>query len=601
MEAINPPESEDAMNAEPTPLTEEDRQTIELALGTDTYKAKPVPQEIYSELSPDFLRFVTVPYKLREVIAQLYDEPDYLERLVGDWAYAYKVHALRMFNEKTVTFPTRNLRANGLPLEVSISRSTRADTRPWYISFIPSLESVRKSRDKDPFRSLPEAIEPLPPLPAEGFEAARDSEDYLDSPVPEDVIEELTAASRDFTDLVWTPEKQLQKLAACAKASIDLKALLNRDWDHALSTRTLRYFDGKVSFPLSCIRDDGETLVEATIKRDRDAQIPGSKPWVLLFIDSRARQKEKPGELFGKWAHIGDWNKMLASLAEMALPEQWSFDYEEDAYPILGSYLTYTFYRLDYEGKVLENAEKGIAAFNTGLVDKTYEAIYACFSPTTFGSAPWHFEEFCKAGSRQWGKKLVSTFNPLPQRATYFSRKEDLLFDGQRPLQRDADHILLDNIGRLPYEFLEEELRGNNAALEALDRVERAEGTGARSVALQDLRDEIEADARTKRRLVNRLDDAIELAQKRVEWNFKTAVPAFYPTKNSMSLLLPLDLTDDERPDVALVVELVESGAYLGQTILTMNMAYNNARLISRPDSDWLNTSIREGQIADLD
>ena len=389
------------MNAEPTPPTEEDRQTIELALGTDTYKAKPVPQEIYSELSPDFLRFVTVPYKLREVIAQLYDEPDYLERLVGDWAYAYKVHALRMFNEKTVTFPTRNLRANGLPLEVSISRSTRADTRPWYISFIPSLESVRKSRDKDPFRSLPEAIEPLPPLPAEAFEAARDSEDYLDSPVPEDVIEELTAASRDFTDLVWTPEKQLQKLATCAKASIDLKALLNRDWDHALSTRTLRYFDGKVSFPLSCIRDDGETLVEATIKRDRDAQIPGSKPWVLLFIDSRARQKEKPGELFGKWAHIGDWNKMLASLAEMALPEQWSFDYEEDAYPILGSYLTYTFYRLDYEGKVLENAEKGIAAFNTGLVDKTYEAIYACFSPTTFGSAPWHFEEFCKAGSRQ--------------------------------------------------------------------------------------------------------------------------------------------------------------------------------------------------------
>ena len=49
------------------------------------------------------------------------------------------------------------------------------------------------------------------------------------------------------------------------------------------------------------------------------------------------------------------------------------------------------------------------------------------------------------------------------------------------------------------------------------------------------------------------------------------------------------------------MVELVESGAYLGQTILTMNMAYNNARLISRPDSDWLNTSIREGQVADLD
>ena len=91
---------------------------------------------------------------------------------------------------------------------------------------------------------------------------------------------------------------------------------------------------------------------------------------------------------------------------------------------------------------------------------------------------------------------------------------------------------------------------------------------------------------RIKRRLINRLDDAIELAQKRVEWNFKTAVPAFYPTKNTMSLLLPLDLTENEQPDVALVVELMESGAYIGQTILTMKMAYNNARLICRPDSD---------------
>lgn len=98
---------------------------------------------------------------------------------------------------------------------------------------------------------------------------------------------------------------------------------------------------------------------------------------------------------------------------------------------------------------------------------------------------------------------------------------------------------------------------------------------------------------RIKRRLINRLDDAIELAQKRVEWNFKTAVPAFYPTKNTMSLLLPLDLTENEQPDVALVVELMESGAYIGQTILTMKMAYNNARLICRPDSDWLNTSRR--------
>lgn len=241
---------------------------------------------------------------------------------------------------------------------------------------------------------------------------------------------------------------------------------------------------------------------------------------------------------------------------------------------------------------MLENRERGIAAFNTGLVDATYEAIYACFSPSNM-EQPWRFEAFCKAGSRMWGKKLVASFEPLPQRASYVEKKDDLLFDGSRTLQRDVDHILLDNIDRLPKAFLAEELRGADDAIEALDKTMHAEDDTSRRAAYDELREAVEDNVRIKRRLINMLDDAIELAQKRVEWNFKTAVPAFYPTKNTMSLLLPLDLTENEQPDVALVVELMESGAYIGQTILTTKMAYNNARLICRPDSDWLNTSLR--------
>lgn len=33
---------------------------------------------------------------------------------------------------------------------------------------------------------------------------------------------------------------------------------------------------------------------------------------------------------------------------------------------------------------------------------------------------------------------------------------------------------------------------------------------------------------------------------------------------------------------------------YQGHTCLTLDMAYNNARLIARPNSDWLN--VREGK-----
>ena len=50
-----------------------------------------------------------------------------------------------------------------------------------------------------------------------------------------------------------------------------------------------------------------------------------------------------------------------------------------------------------------------------------------------------------------------------------------------------------------------------------------------------------------------------------------------------------LCLSDDEQSaDVALVVEKQESGNYQGQTILTLQMAYLDARLICRPNSEWL-------------
>ena len=62
----------------------------------------------------------------------------------------------------------------------------------------------------------------------------------------------------------------------------------------------------------------------------------------------------------------------------------------------------------------------------------------------------------------------------------------------------------------------------------------------------------------------------------------------FRKTKNIISLLLPLSLTDDERIELALVVEKTNSGNYLGHTILPLAWAYSNARLITKPDSDWL-------------
>lgn len=76
-------------------------------------------------------------------------------------------------------------------------------------------------------------------------------------------------------------------------------------------------------------------------------------------------------------------------------------------------------------------------------------------------------------------------------------------------------------------------------------------------------------------------------AVQRVRRNYRTAVPFWYPTQKRVQLLLPLALTDRERVDLALVVSK-EGTRYRGHTVLTMAMAYGNARLLTRPDSDWL-------------
>jgi hypothetical protein len=102
------------------------------------------------------------------------------------------------------------------------------------------------------------------------------------------------------------------------------------------------------------------------------------------------------------------------------------------------------------------------------------------------------------------------------------------------------------------------------------------------------LSDGIEADNRCMRAIKRRLEDGKWLAEKRIRWNFKTAIPQYYPRFNLMSLLLPLALINDEVVDIALVVTKNPSGSYQGRTILPLDWAYMNARLVCRPDSDWL-------------
>ena len=283
------------------------------------------------------------------------------------------------------------------------------------------------------------------------------------------------------------------------------------------------------------------------------------------------------------------YQSALELLASQALPERWHFGDEEtdskNAYPILRSYLTYTYLRLRHEGKVFESPNKDWAAFNTGLVDKLYDPIYALFECNRRGPQPWAFYDFVVPGKRRSGRELTAVFDPLPEPARYFDSIVDMLFDTSKDIHVDYEHVILDGVrrDRFPAYFLREHLP------EGLDWQDPAGLTAQEwSVFLATISDGINNNNRCMRAIKRRLEDAKWLAEKRIRWNFKTAIPQYYPRFNSMSLLLPLALINDELVDIALVVTKNPSGSYQGRTILPLNWAYMNARLVCRPDSDWL-------------
>jgi hypothetical protein len=300
------------------------------------------------------------------------------------------------------------------------------------------------------------------------------------------------------------------------------------------------------------------------------------------------------------WAYLGYLPKTLSELAEMALEERWEFKNTvpdpERPLPILFSYLLHTFGRLVLEEKVPISSDASFAAFNTGLVDPRYEPIYALLQPNTDVRLPWRFSSFCIPGEEVDGQNLVRNFNPLPPLAHYFDQPADLLYDTRvgKP-EIDWRHVVIDRIDRYPHEFLEDHWP---PGFEMRDTTKM--GDDEKQTYWHSLGAAIEQDNRIYRAIMNRLRDAVDLSIKRTAWNFKTAVPQYYPRVRRLQLLLPICLLTDERADMALAVEKTPAGSYLGHTVLALDWAYKNARLICRPDSDWLDAKdIAEGESTD--
>lgn len=286
-----------------------------------------------------------------------------------------------------------------------------------------------------------------------------------------------------------------------------------------------------------------------------------------------------------QWANINQ-KSAIETLKNMALPERWTYSVEDENYPspILAKYLKWTFVKLMKEDKILYSND--YASFNTGLVDKFYKPIYAVFDKNKFNKQPWHFIDFCVAGSSTVAaRKLTDNFSHLPERASYIQNYDDVIYDTSLPVDVNWEHIILENIDRMPTELLRQVCLGS---FDVLEPSQINDNDKARYY--DELRNVLESNPMRLSIISSMMGMAVETAKHRVAWNYKTAIPVYYPTDDSVHLILPLalNINEPEEISIALVMTKTPSGRYRAVTIFTLDMAYSNARLVTKPSSDWL-------------
>ncbi|HYG60873.1 MAG TPA: DUF3825 domain-containing protein [Symbiobacteriaceae bacterium] len=281
-------------------------------------------------------------------------------------------------------------------------------------------------------------------------------------------------------------------------------------------------------------------------KCDRNKR-PGFQKWFGLIFEVAPRADDGfvLGDLyFPNWM---DGPRFLERIAEdMAIAESWTYQNFTSRlkHPILRSYLTKTYERVKQQQRLLR--KENHVLFNTGLIDKRFKEIYILCE-----DSPDQPGRLINAHAvLEHDRTVIELFgSKKPALADYFTSLADVIFNPDLEITTDDEHIIDDNWDRIPDEYKH----------------------------------------MTKEQVFGLFQWAILCARIMARRNYKLAVPQFYGGK--IQFLLPIYLSGkySGTPDCALALEAVNGQCYRGNTILTLDMAYQNARLIARPDPTWLN------------
>jgi len=248
----------------------------------------------------------------------------------------------------------------------------------------------------------------------------------------------------------------------------------------------------------------------------------------------------------GNKSQFNDKLKILANLAE---EEKWTFAKIEtsEPYRILQNYVAFTYNRIEEEGKFLVNGNN--MCFNTGLLTQYHQEIIALLSRYTGTfDYKWYLVGFFKSSD----SKFTSIFKDIPLIADYAQDARELVYDRRLKIVVQKDHIIDDNFTRF-----------QNAGY-------------------------------SNRALINALlDDAIRTMEMKLIRNYKLALPFYYHNtetgEKKIQLLAPLYMAGAP-VKLAIVLDRRKTGIgehYEAITIIPVDLAYMNSRVIVRPEEEW--------------
>ncbi|MEG0283187.1 MAG: DUF3825 domain-containing protein [Erysipelotrichales bacterium] len=251
-----------------------------------------------------------------------------------------------------------------------------------------------------------------------------------------------------------------------------------------------------------------------------------------------------------RYANLGgqvQFDKKLNYLINLAEEERWN---QTDIHTgkensTIFYYIVHTFERCYDQDKLFISKDGSCSFFNTGLMTAKGDEILGKFERNKYynekdnSSNYWYFKEFLIES----GKIFMNECSKKPEIATYFSNYNELYFDPACEIVIDFNHIYKDNFQRLPMEF----------------QIMEAEVAGYV------------------------FEGFLRHTKKKIQRNNRIPVPQFY--NNKIMFLIPVKVFESKT--IVIALEKINN-QYRGNTILSVGMAYNCARLVNKPEDDWL-------------